>query len=255
MVGTETFVDPLLSAPMVEKEYAFDRFGSGDSSGSESIQEQTDNEGIEPVENETVTETVTEDTSSSGNTEVQTPTNPSTPPPPQQSSIPNMSFIDDDEDDPTGFEEEQQGGEQSESGGNFDMPDEEAKESAEMIAELVLDLYQNELPKLLHKTSKIPVQNIQVAEALGRVGQGTTQLIEDLNKRNKEQLKVPNEHRKMIKKPLVKVLTARGISVSPEAGLIIALIISAMSLFMSWREIKTQNDNLINSILERAMTK
>lgn len=158
--------------------------------------------------------------------------------------IPKMTFVEEDEESWDEASEE-----------NLNIPAEEATQNANLFADFLLDLYCNELPNVLHYASKVQTASLRVAEQSGLIGSGTCDLIDNFNERNKDSLKVSVEQREMIRKPLVQVLTVRGVSVGPEAALLMAVLISAMTLFMTFKSIKKESKSLTEQILEKALNK
>ena len=246
-------VDPLLAAPMIEKDYAFGGVQSQGSESSDSTEKVNLPQGEESTQIAQDTEQKADskevgDTTSSASTET--------------SSTPRMTFIE--EDDSIHSEPQQplngvtnpkteipnQGG--ASDSRKSEMSDEMKDVGSDMASAIILDVWCTHLPSVLAKITSIPIENIELAESQGKIGLGVTAKIKERNQQNKKAFLVPPDQRKMIEKPLKEVLKSRGMGMTPEMGLVIALCISAVTMFMQYRQIKQQNDFMVGEILKVA---
>jgi hypothetical protein len=120
---------------------------------------------------------------------------------------------------------------------------------AELMADTLLEGFSLLAPDVIHSYSKINEGLIRKFENDDKIRQGTTDVVKEKNKENRKEIKVTSEHKKMIRTPLVKVLTIQNVKASPESMLVIAILVVCISLFIQARNIKSSNDDLVKSLL------
>ncbi len=135
------------------------------------------------------------------------------------------------------------------------VPDKTAKEGARKTAEWLMDMYCSVYPELLHRVTKMDEDEISVAEDSGEVVKGATDKVIEINEKNRKQLDVDQDFRRMIEKPLVETLTIYGLKISPPIMLILALAFVCIVMFITSRSISKSNERIIAKLIDDGKAK
>lgn len=135
------------------------------------------------------------------------------------------------------------------------VPDKAAKEGAKKTAEWIMDMYCSVYPELLHRVTKMDEDEISVAEDSGEVVNGATERVTEINEKNRKQLDVDEDFRRMIEKPLAETLTIYGLKISPPIMLILALAFVCIIMFVTSRSIAKSNERIIAKLIEEGKNK
>gem|GEM_PF-4336662 len=128
-----------------------------------------------------------------------------------------------------------------------DIPSEISDESAKMMADMILEGFGMIAPEMADRYSKINEGEIRKLERDDKIQTGLVEIVKSVNKENKGAVKVTNEQKNLIRKPLIKVLEVQGVKSSPETMLIIAIIAVCVMLFIQARGIKASNDLMVSN--------
>lgn len=127
------------------------------------------------------------------------------------------------------------------------IPAEIADESSKMIAEMLIEGFSMITPELAERYSKINEGQIRKLERDDKIDPGLVEIAKNVNKANKGAVKVTNDQKNLIRKPLIKVLEVQGVKASPESMLIIAILAVCVMMFIQARSIKRENDDMVKS--------
>jgi len=230
-------MDPLLESRMIEQQQG-KLFDAGGATNGQAVAKE------EPVDVEptTASPSPTPEPTTQAQTPPPAPQEPeSFENPPSEYQPAEMTFFDVEEEDlgEGSAVEKPESGEE-----NFQQTPEDAKENAETMAELALDFLE-EIPPLLGESLKIPTESLEIMAVKGQIPDEMVEKVKELNKENQKAFKLKKENRKMIKKPLVKVLEKRGVNMPPEVALIMAVVVTGVSMFMQYKKQKETNDTII----------
>jgi hypothetical protein len=151
-----------------------------------------------------------------------------------------------------GGTEQDQGQTGDASGGveNNPIPAEISSESSKMLADLLLNLAGEGVPIVADKYTKINTDTIRQLEQKGKIQPGLVEVAKDINRNNKDAVKLTNAHKNLIRPPLIKVLEVKGVNASPETMLIIAVLAVCAMLWMQAYNVKKTNDETIQTWME-----
>lgn len=134
-------------------------------------------------------------------------------------------------------------------GDSLDLPDKASKAAANDFTDFILDAYIKLVPEITQSTSKINEKEIRKLEQSGDLNFGSYDLVKAQNKENKQKYKdKANEDAEFIKKPLRKLLQIKQVSAPPHVQLMICLVIILIGQVMLVREIKRENQDLLDKI-------
>lgn len=131
-----------------------------------------------------------------------------------------------------------------------EIPSEISDESSKMIADMLLEGFGMIAPEVVDRYSKINEGQIRKLERDNKIQPGFIEIAKQANKNNKNAVKVTNEQKNLIRKPLIKVLEVQGVKASPESMLIIAMLAVCVMLYIQARGIKRENDDMVKSWME-----
>ncbi len=131
-----------------------------------------------------------------------------------------------------------------------EIPPEISDESSKMIAEMLLEGFGMIAPEMADRYSKLNEGHIRKLERDNKIDPGLVEIAKNVNKNNKNAVKVTNEQKNLIRKPLIKVLEVQGVKASPETMLVIAIVAVCVMLFIQARGIKRGNDDMVKSWME-----
>ncbi len=130
------------------------------------------------------------------------------------------------------------------------IPQEISDESSKMIAEMLLEGFGMIAPEMADRYSKINEGQIRKLEQDGKIQAGLVEIAKNANKNNKNAVRVTNEQKNLIRKPLIKVLEVQGVKASPESMLVIAVLAVCVMLFIQARSIKSENDDMVKAWMD-----
>lgn len=134
-------------------------------------------------------------------------------------------------------------------GDNVDIPDDIARQSASELTDTLMTIYVRMVPDVSHSATKMNAKEIKKLEESGDLMAGAHEEVVSQNKENKSLLTSrAKEDAAMIKKPLKRLLEVKQISAPPHVELIIILIFVAVTYFMTVREIKKNNESLLERL-------
>jgi len=141
------------------------------------------------------------------------------------------------------------GGEQAET---LDLPDQASKEASHDLADFMLDAYDRFVPEVGHAFSKVNEKEIKKLEESGDLSLGAYDEVSNHNKTNKKLLEEKAKaDSKYLKKHLRNVLVVKQISASPEALLVIAIIIVIIGQAILISSIRKENSDMMDRLLAR----
>lgn len=125
------------------------------------------------------------------------------------------------------------------------IPKEVSDGASDGLADMILGVYGMIVPEVAQSYSKINVTQITELEKKGKISTGLTEVVKDINKKNKGAVQFTSAQQKLIKDPLVKVLEVRGVKASPEGMLLIAVVTVVGMHFLQAKSIKDDNAEYI----------
>ncbi len=132
------------------------------------------------------------------------------------------------------------------------VPAEIKKEVSNSLADLVCDIYKDMTPEGTHHFTKLDERKVKNYQKEGLVDQFVVDQIVDANKDNKKRLKLQaSKDAGMLRGPLSKVLNEKQVHTSPMGELMIVICFIILGNFLTMREIKSDNNNLMNSIIQK----
>lgn len=192
-------------------------------------------------------------------------------PPPINPPIPNPTMIKDVNDDPNftpppnnftppSFDGPQSGDEftavdpeaefmQQQQQQTVTMEEEMTKESTDMMSDMILDGAGMALPLLADAIVQIPETKIKQMERAGQIGPGATDMVADINRKNRGRVKFDKKYREFIRKPLEQVLQIHSVKADPTSMLIIAVVFVIGMMAIEAFRIKKENDALVNKLI------
>ncbi len=130
------------------------------------------------------------------------------------------------------------------------IPDKTAKEGAKKTAEWIMDMYCSVYPELLYQVTKMDEDEMNIAEDAGEVVGGATGKVTEINDRNRKQLDVDDDSRRMIEKPLVETLIVYKLKLSPPIMLALAAAFVCIMMFITSRSIAKSNERIVAKLIE-----
>ncbi len=125
------------------------------------------------------------------------------------------------------------------------IPEAITSESSKMMADLILNVAGMGVPIVSDRYSRFNEDKLRELEQQNKIQPGLLEIAKDINKNNKNAVKLTSDHKQLIREPLVKFLEIKGVKASPEAMLAIAcLTVLAMLVFQSY-SIKSTNDETL----------
>ncbi len=133
--------------------------------------------------------------------------------------------------------------------------DQAAAQATSDLVDTLMTMYERSVPSITHDKTKIKSTDIREVEKFERTGDLTVGIAEDLKTQNKEN-KTRFEERcksdsQMLKKPLKRWLTGKNIPLEPWMEVLLVAAFIALTYFFLIQEVKTSNQQLMESIMEK----
>lgn len=130
------------------------------------------------------------------------------------------------------------------------MESEMTEESTNMLADMFIKGAAMILPEAANSYYAINENQIKKLESEGKLPNGASDQIKDINRKNRGRVKFDKEKQNFLRKPLEQVLAVSSIKANPTTLLIIAVcFILGMMAIESYR-IKRENDDLVQKMIE-----
>ncbi len=131
-----------------------------------------------------------------------------------------------------------------------DVDKETINETSDMLTNILVDVFAMVVPVATDAYHRIPEKVIAQYEKQDKLPEGTIDHIRKMNSDNKTAVTIDKAQKEMIKKPLAKLLEAKGAKTKPEWVLAIAIIAVIVISFIKSHAIRKENDLAVLNYIE-----
>jgi len=146
----------------------------------------------------------------------------------------------------------EEGGEDAEKGGTTDVPESFSTEFSEYTAKWLVDIYFRLFIAGIKEYAKIDRTEVLKAVNEGYIDSKFIKFIDEANENVDSNVEISESEKEFIIEPLKYFLEIKKIQLKPEYMVLISLVIVSGSIFMNAQDLKSQNREVLDKIIEES---